>query len=399
MAQELVQQVLTDWRLLARDPGSMATFIPGGVPYRAGPTIRYPALARTLRRLAEAGPDDFYRGQVAREIAADMAAGGGHITADDLAAYRALTHVPALESTYRGVTLRTARTSAGGVTVMQALQLLEGFDLSGLSPESATALHLWDQTMRLALMDRAQYLSDPRHVDVPFAGLLHPAYAAERRALLRLDSRLEAIEPGNPWAYEGRPRSAVTLERSRPWEPGGTQHVNVVDRDRNMVTLTDTVVGWSGVVLPRTGIVMNNAMTWHDPVPGRTSSIRPRSRGLNNMSPMVLLRDGRPWGVVGARGGRKIIQTVAQVISHLVDHGDGPQAAVSAPHTDASEPPLRLEARIDPETRAQLERLGHSLAVMQTRAGAGAGAIVVDHASGHVRAGEDPSGESAAMGW
>ncbi|MGI8424260.1 MAG: gamma-glutamyltransferase family protein [Chloroflexota bacterium] len=396
---EVQQQILTDWRVLASHPSSSAVFTDRGRPYRAGERVRFPLLARTLRRLAGAGPEDFYRGQIARDVAADMAASGGHVTLADWQRYEARSGVPPLEISYRGVTLRAPRAACGAITALQTLALLEGFDLPALDPHGAETLHLWDVASRLAFADRHMYVGDVSHVDVPWTGLLGEAYAAARRELIDRARVPERYEAGDPWRYEGRERPAARYERSHPWETAGTQHVNVVDAQRNLVSLTDTTVSWSGVVLPRTGIVMNNAITWHDPLPGRAASMRPHSRGLNNMAPVVLLRAGRPWGAVGARGGRHITGTVARVIGLLVDHGLGIQEAVGAPMIDSSHPLTRIDSRIGESVRADLESRGHRLQVVAGRAGAGAGGVLVDERAGIVRGGEDPLGDSAAVGY
>lgn len=395
--QELVHQFINDWRVLAAHPSSWRTFTDHGRPFKPAERVRWPDLARTLRRLAAAGPRDFYEGEIGRAIAADMAEHGGHITAADLAAYSPRLPDAPLSLTYRDVTVHTVPGSAGGITALQTLALLEGFPLSSLQPESEAALHLWDVASRLAFADRAMYAGDATLVDVPWHGLLHADYIAERRALIG-DAAGAGYEAGDPWQYEGRPRPAATYAPSRPWEPGGTQHVSVVDRQRNAVALTDTTVSWSGVALPRTGIVMNNAMTWHNPEPGRANSVAPRRRGLNNMTPSILLRDGRLFASLGARGGRRIIGTVAQVISNLVDYRLGPQAAVTA-LSDSSQPALVVDPRVPEPVRAALRDRGHRVEVAASRAGAGAGAIVVQPHIGRLLAGEDPSGESAAAGY
>jgi len=327
-----------------------------------------------------------------------MTAYGGHITAQDLAGYSIRLPEPPLELTYRGVTLRAPRASCGAITAFQTLALLSGFDLAALGPGSADTLHLWDVATRLAFADRHTYVGDVERIDVPWTGLLSEEYSTERRSLIASGSNPTGYTAGDPWRFEGRQVTA-RYAPSHPWETRGTQHINVVDGQYNLVSMTDTTVSWSGVVLPRTGIVWNNAMTWHDPEPGRAASIAPHSRGLNNMAPIVLLRDGKPWAAVGARGGRHITGTVAQVISNLVDHRMGVQEAVSAPMTDSSHPLLRIDRRIPADVRAALESRGHHIEVMEGRAGAGAGGVLIDHQTGLVHAGEDPSGESAAVGY
>jgi len=395
---ETANQMLADWPMLLDHPSSFATFTDGGRPRRAGEKVRYLRLAQTLRRLSAAGSDDFYRGGLAREIAEDMATHGGHIVAEDLARYLPRLAEPPLELNYRGVILRAPRASCGAITALQTLALLREFDVAAIGSGSAETIHLWDVATRLAFADRHTYVGDSERIDVPWTGLLSDEYATERRCLISSGVTSTGYAAGDPWRFEGRP-ATVRYAASHPWETHGTQHLNVVDRQHNLVSMTDTTVGWSGVVLPRTGIVWNNAITWHDPEPGRAASIAPHSRGLNNMAPVVLVRDGMPWAAVGARGGRHITGTVAQVISNLVDHGMGIQAAVSAPMSDSSHPSTHIDSRIPVDVRAALEARGHRLAVKESRAGAGPGGVLIDRKQGNFHAGEDPSGESAAVGY
>jgi gamma-glutamyltranspeptidase/glutathione hydrolase len=361
--------------------------------------VRYPTLAKTLRRLAEAGPEDFYRGQIARDVAADMAEHGGHITLEDWSDYRARGPQAPLELVYRGVRLRAPRASCGAITAFETLAILGGFDLSQLDPHGAEALHLLDVANRLAFADRHLYIGDAPHVDVPWDGLLSEDFIAERRALVDRTAIPERYAPGDAWRHEGRPRPEVRYQPSHPWETRGTQHLNVVDRQRSVVALTDTNVGWSGVILPRTGFMMNNAMTWHDPISGRAASMRPHSRGLNNMAPTIMLRDGKSWGAVGARGGRQITGTVARALSLVIDHRLSIQDAVSAPMIDSSHPQTRIDSRVSSEARAELEAIGHTLVVVEGRAGASAGGVLIDHAAGLVRGGEDPLAEGLAAAY
>ncbi|HEX2186199.1 MAG TPA: gamma-glutamyltransferase [Chloroflexota bacterium] len=395
----LAASINNQWELIGRTPSSRDILAAGGRPRAVGERLRQPQLARTLRRLAEAGAADFYRGQIAHEIAADMREHGGLVSEDDLAAYRPRTPEGPLVGHYRGATLHAAPGATGATSMLQILGILAGYDLGGLGAGSAESLHLWIEASRLAFADRFQYLADPQHVDVPWRGLLAPAYAAERRRAIDPARAAGHYPAGDPWPHEGRPRPAVTHLPSRPWDSGGTTHLSVVDRARNAVALTQTLLSWSGVVLPRTGVVMNDAMGWFDPLPGRANSVAPAKRGLNNMSPVILLADGKPWLTLGAPGGRRIIGTVAQVISNLLDHGMGVQAAISAPKLDCSEPVTKLDARIPEAVRAALHARGHRLAVTESTPGASPSAVLIDHASGRLLGGEDPFSEGVAAGY
>jgi gamma-glutamyltranspeptidase/glutathione hydrolase len=299
---------------------------------------------------------------------------------------------------YRGTAIHAAPGATGATTTLEMLNILEGFDVRALGAGSAETLHRWIEASRLAFADRYRYLADAERVDVPWRGLLAEDYAARRRAAIGARAAT-AYAAGDPWPFEGRARPEVSYRPSRPWEPEGTTHLSVVDGDRNAVALTQTLLSWSGVVLPRSGVVMNDAMGWFDPLPGRANSIAPGKRGLNNMSPVILLDEGRPWVTLGAPGGRRIIGTVAQVISNLVDHRMGVQEAITAPKIDCSEPVTRVDARIPESVRADLEARGHTLAVTEGTPGASPSAVLIDHRTGDLRGGEDPFSEGVATGY
>jgi gamma-glutamyltranspeptidase/glutathione hydrolase len=399
LSQGLAASINNQWELISRHPSTFGVLTNSGRPFAVGERLRQPQLARTLRRLAEAGAADFYRGRIADEIVADMREHGGLLREADLAEYRPRTPERPLVGSYRGVTIHAAPGATGSTTTLEILNILSGYDLRGLGAGSAEALHLWIEASRLAFADRFQYLADPAFVDAPWNGLLAPGYAAERRREIDRSRARSRYTAGDPWPYEGRPRPAVTYPPSRPWEGGGTTHLSVVDRARNTVALTQTLLGWSGVALPRTGVIMNDGMGWFDPEPGHANSVAPRKRGLNNMSPVILLAGGRPLLTLGAPGGRRIIGTVAQVISNLLDHGLGVQAAIAAPKIDCSEPATKLDARIPGEVVAALETRGHRLAVVEGTPGASPSAVFIDHQTGLLHGGEDPFSEGVAVGY
>ena len=181
---------------------------------------------------------------------------------------------------------------------------------------------------------------------------------------------------------------------SQPFKDAGTTHLNTCDRDGNMVALTQTLLGWSGVVLPRTGIVMNNGMGWFDPEPGHANSPESGKKPLTNMTPIVVTRDGEPFLAAGAPGGRRIVNAVTQVLLNIVEHNMGPQQAVSEPRIDASGPQVLANSRIGEATLGRLAEMGYRITpVEESFAGAAfasPAAILIDRRTGLRHAGEDP---------
>jgi len=408
---QLALEIAEHMPLLSRFPPSAALFLPGGVPPRAASghadadRLVQSDLARTLRLIARDGPRAFYNGPIARAITRAMREHGGLIAEEDLARYQPTLYEGGLEIAYRGCQVVGVPGACGGLTALQGLAILESFDLAALPPDSADALHLQAEAYRRAFADRYRHLGDPKQVRVPWRGLLHPAYARELARAIDPARAAPSVTPGDPWRFEPASEPpAVSSQGSVP-PPGGwsTTHICAVDVERNVVSLTQTIVdGFGcGVVVPDTGILLNNAMLWLDPEPGRPNSIAPGKRGLNNMSPLLVLRDGRPLLAVGAPGGARIINAMSQVCVNVLDHGMGIQAAIAAPRLDCSGPELLVDSRLDGVTPALAAR-GHRLRVVEESLHAAHFStplgILIDPRTGRLHGGVHPFRVSVAAG-
>ncbi|MFN2521360.1 MAG: gamma-glutamyltransferase [Candidatus Limnocylindria bacterium] len=373
---------------------------PSGAPLR--PTTGFePAdrlvqtdLAATLRAIAAGGADGFYRGPIAAAIAADMEDHGGSITLEEMGDYQA-RELPVLEASYRGHRILTTPGPSGAITVVEALNLLEGFDLRALS--GAARLHLIAEAQRRAFVDRFALLADPAFAgDEPFEALASKEFAEERR---------RSIDPGRADPHAG-PAALARGAAVRAAATGDhTTHVNVVDRDRTAVSLTSTLgQGFgSGVVAKGTGIVLADVMTWFDPRPGGINSIAPGKRILWAMAPMVIERDGRPAFVLGAPGGRKIMSAVAQCVVRLVDDGDGPQAGVNRPRVHCEGGTTQVDARVGRAAIGELDAMGHVLDVREetffSSHFARPSAIAIGQDGGALRAGVSRTKPTLAVGF
>lgn len=346
-------------------------FRPDGSCWRApmlgveGDTLRQPDLARTLRLIAERGADVVYRGEVAELIAADMAANGGLLDYDDLAGYRVRVSETGIVGEYRGHEVVGGLENTGFPTVLQALNLLEGFDLRALGAGSVEEIHLIAEAQRLAFADRFRYLGDAERLPVPLEGMLSKGYADERRGAIDPARATPAAGPGDPWPYD--PGSVSEALRAGRGGEGQTTHLTVVDRDRNMVSLLSTLglhFG-SAVVAKGTGIALNNGTMWFDPVPGSTNSIGPGRRIMTAGAPAIVLRDGEPLLAVGSPGGRRVISAVLQSIVNVVDHGMRAQEAVTVPRAHCESAQTVVDVRLGEERLEGLRRLGHDLSVQE----------------------------------
>jgi gamma-glutamyltranspeptidase/glutathione hydrolase len=333
-----------------------------------GDHVRYPDLADSLALIARDGASAFYRGAIARALCDDMAAHGGIITREDLAAYEPQVR-PALMGQYRGLELAFSPGPTGGVTALEALNILEQFAASRVGWDSAEGLHLRASAIGRAFTDRFEHLGDPAFVKAPWDELVSKAYAREVAAQIRSGHRgasrvpRDAAERRGAWGTVAGPH----VNQSGP-SPDCTTHVSVIDGQRNMVALTHTAVSlWgSRVVVPGTGILLNNGMIWFDPETGTKNSVGPGKRALVNMVPALAFLKGLPHLALGAPGGRTIISAIPQVIANLADRPRmSTQAAIDAPrlHTEGGE--VTVSHRADRAAVAGLARRGHSVVVKE----------------------------------
>jgi len=367
-----------------------------------GDSFRQPDLAHSLRLLAAGGADVFYRGEIAERIASDMEANGGLLRYEDLAGYRTRQSEGGIRIDYRGHAVVGGLENTGTPTVMQALRLLEGFNLAAAGAGSVEELHLIAEAQRLAFVDRFAHLGDAESVALPVEGLLSRAFADERRALIGADRARPGALAGDPW-----PHDRGTPPARRPAGQAGegmTTHLTVVDRDRNMVSLLSTLglhFG-SGVVAKDTGIVLNNGTMWFDPVPGRVNSVGPGKRIMTAGAPIVVLRDGRPLLAVGAPGGRRVISSVLHAIINVIDHGMGPQDAVSTPRVHSEGPITVADSRLGADRLEALARLGHELQVQEETFSSSyfgrPNAVMVDPRDGRLRGGVNHLKPAMAIG-
>ena len=353
----LARSIANDAKLIGRFGGA-ELFLPGGKPIPVGTLLRQPALARTLRRIAEQGAAGFYKGETARMIADEMRQLGGIITEADLGRYQAEWRDP-VRSTYRGYTLFTMPpSSSGGVTVTETLNILEGFDVAPFG--SARWAHLLGAAYQRAFVDRNEKLADPAFHQVPIAQLTDKAYAARLRSTISSE--------------RATPTPTVTQAMR---EGNETTHYSVVDAQGNAVATTTTLnaLFGSGVYVAAAGFFLNDEMDDFAAQPGRpnmfglvqgeANAIQPGKRMLSAMSPTIVLdKDGSLLLVVGSRGGPRIITSTSQVILNVLDQHMILADAVSAPrvHHQALPDTLRFERNgLSPAVVDSLRAMGYAV--------------------------------------
>lgn len=354
---------------LRMDPGSAKLLLPDGEPPKAGTVLRNADLAAMLEQLGKAKTvEPFYRGDIAQRIAAAFKSGGGLVTAEDLAAYRA-REVKPLSLSWRGHTLWTPPPSAGGATVLQTLAILKALNWDGWKADDPKTTRACLESLRLAWDDRLTYLGDPGKGPAAAERLLGDAHVkrqAERVA--------KALADGKPveTATDGRPA-------------GGTIHLSAADGKGNWAAMTLTHGGAFGaqVTVPGLGLTLGHGMSRFDPRPRHPNSPGPGKRPLHNMCPTIVLRDGKPVLAVGGRGGRRIPNAVFAVLAAFVGRGASAEEALAAPrlHTEGGLT-LVLEALWADADVARFKTAGYSVS---RAASAVVSAVWVDAKSGEVR--------------
>ncbi|HMH78301.1 MAG TPA: gamma-glutamyltransferase [Candidatus Udaeobacter sp.] len=339
---------------LARFPETARTFLPGGAPIKAGDVIAMPEYAATLRLIAAKGPGVLYGGDLGATVADYMRRNGGIITPEDLARYETIERQP-IRGRYRGFEITGAPPpTAGGLHLVEMLNILEGFDPRGLGFGTADYFHLIAEVLKIGFADRNACTGDPAFVEIPVERLLSKEHAAVRRAQIRADR-----------AGEYGVMAGVGAGSAH------TTHVTTADADGNVVAMTQTINNLFGskATVPGTGMLLNNTMALFDPHPGTPASIAPGKRVTSSMAPTIVLRDGKPAWALGLPGGVRIFTSVFQAVVNLIDHRMSLQEAVEAPRIWSQGQELEMEQDIPATVRDAVAARGHEVVAVPGVAG------------------------------
>lgn len=382
----------TDFGKVTTYPYGRSVFSkPGGGLVQAGDIWVQKDLAETLKQIAAKGPMEFYKGEIAKKIAKHMGDNGGLITAADLAGYEARWSQP-IETMYRGYRMETVRPGSSGMTILQDLNILEGYDLESMGRNSAEYIHTVAEVEKLGFLDDDEYNTGRKGAAVPLDKLLSKQYAETQRA--RVNAKQAQYYP--PY----RPSSVSQLGEH-------TNHHTVIDKNHNIVTITQTLMYPSGVVVPETGIFLNNGMCYFSLDSNDPNHVEGGARPRFVMSPVIVFRFDKPYFATGAAGGWTIPQTILQTILNLIDFRLTPDQAAapprfilrylanSIPYVPGTD--LTVDPGISEEVRKQLEARGHRIIVPRENPAAGftptLNTIVIDPKTGALWSG------GGAAGW
>jgi gamma-glutamyltranspeptidase / glutathione hydrolase len=423
------EQARSKQKLLATNPAAKAIFTRNGKPLQPGERLVQRDLARTLISIAR-NPQNFYTGTIANAIDRDMRENKGLITLADLRAYQPKWRAPVCGKFRQYNVCSMAPPSSGGVHLLQILNTIGSTDLAAMGWHSPDALHLLIESMRIAYADRSVHLGDPDFNQIPVAALINPAYAAKRRLEIKMDRARPSstVKPATSAELKQFDRS---ITRSAVGVPVGTQartgthkghpyrfsesletsHLNVVDRDRNVVSLTFTVnyrFG-AGVVVPGTGILLNDEMDDFAIAPGvanvfglvggKKNEIAPGKTPLSSMTPTIVTENGKFRMTIGAPGGSTIITTVLQILLNVLEYKMDVGAAVAAGRVHEQWAPDKVNVDpwgFDAATLAELRRRGHSI---EQRGYWGNANAIQQLPDGRLEGAADPRGEGTAGGF
>jgi gamma-glutamyltranspeptidase / glutathione hydrolase len=422
-------RMIASTQKILKYPSTTKIYKPNGEAPKAGEIFKNPDLARTLKKLVEAektnkakgrhealkaARDRFYKGDIAREMAAFSETNGGLFRYEDFAEYAAKVETP-VSTDYRGYQVYKNPSASQGPTELIALNLLEGYDLKALGHNSVDFISTNVEVMKLAMADREKFLGDMDFIKIPYDGLLSKDYARERRKLIDPAKASLELRPGSP-------EKLVAGAAEYPWHVvldgdadfnGDTSYIGIVDKDRNMVSFEPSLhsVFGTGVVMGNTGIIFNCRGDYYSLVRGEANALEPGKRPRSTLQSTLVMKDGQPFMITGSPGGDDQVMITLQTLVNVIDFGMNVQQAIEAPrwstHSFPSSPfphtmdpgAMAVEERIPEATQKELIARGHKLQVAPPWSLASSAAIIIDAKTGVLSAGADPRVEAYAWAW
>ena len=420
---------IAESKKILKYPTTVKIYLPNGHPPKAGEILRNPDLARTLKKLVEAeranrskgrhealkaARDRFYKGDIARDLAAFSEANGGLFRYEDFAEYTAEVETP-VSINYRGYQIYKNPSASQGPTELIALNLLESYDLKSLGHNSPEFLHTSIEAVKLAMGDREKYLGDMDFIKIPYEGLLSKDYARERRKLIDPEKASLELRPGTPEKLAGAAldRPVHEVLDGNASHDGDTSYIAVVDKDHNMVSFEPSLhsLFGTGVVMGDTGIIFNCRGDYYSLVRGEANALEPGKRPRSTLQSTLVMKDGQPYAILGSPGGDDQIMRTMQTLINMIDFGMNIQQAIEAPRWSSRAFPaspfphtmhpgdMAVESRIPESTRQALIAKGHKLRVDPPWSLSSNGGIVLNLNTGVLSAGADPRVDAYAWAW
>jgi gamma-glutamyltranspeptidase/glutathione hydrolase len=423
VSESLADGIRSSRAKLAKFPSSTKIYFRDGEPLRMGDTIKNPDLAVTLRTIGAKGADPFYRGDIAKNTVAFLKANGGIFSEADFADYQPYEDAP-VHVNYRGTEVYECPPNSQGFVMLEALNILEGYDLKAMGRNSAPYLHAVTEALKLSFADRNAYVGDPKFVPpIPMKELLSKEYAAARRT--QIDPNHAIV--GEPAPGDPRRMKATTAAQAyasplgtptdvHAFDPNEilnlTTYLAVVDKDHNMVSITSSLLSGfgSGVVVDKGGFVMNDRMRYFYLDPKDVNALAPRKRTRQTINPAMTLKNGKPWIAFGTPGSDTQPQTQLQFFLNVAEFGMNVQEALEQPAVisnsfrDSYQPhdvkgKLLTPAMLPQSVKDGLASRGHQLDIRNVRGVGSVKAILIDPRTGALMGGVSPTGDSYVMAW
>jgi gamma-glutamyltranspeptidase/glutathione hydrolase len=402
---------------LARAASTKKIWFNGDDPLQMGDRVVQKDYGATLRAIAAKGTTEFYKGSTASKVAAYLKSVGGILEAGDLAAYAPHEDTP-ISVNYKGLDVYECPPNSQGFVMLQALNILEGMNVRYMRHNSAPYLHAVAESLKLAFADRNRYVGDPKFVPpIPMRELLSKEYAAKRRALIDPDKAIEGEPPAGVMtspttsARYAAPQDVPALDPAA-WTDGHTTYLAVVDKDRNMVSITSSLLSGfgSGHVAEGAGFFLNNRMAYFSLEPDDVNVLKPGKRPRHTINPALALKDGKPYVVFGTPGADTQPQTQLQFFLNVVEFGMNVQQALEAPavisssfrssyHPHEVGGKLLTPASLPKHVLDELAALGHALDIRNVKGVGSVKAIIVHPKTGVLMGGVSPTGDSYVYGW
>jgi gamma-glutamyltranspeptidase / glutathione hydrolase len=368
---------------------SRTIYLRRGRPYREGDKIRLRDLAKSFASIARRGPDEFYNDRISKMISEDMASNDGRLSHEDLERYTPTIRDP-IRSTYGDYEVLSAPPpSSGGAIVLQTLNMLEGYQLKGLGHNSPRALHLISEALMRSCNSIRPRICDPDFSQIPMSELVSKDIARKAAASIMPDKASNSIESSG----------------IRPADASNTSHLTVIDEERNVVALTESVESYfgSGVVVPGTGILLNDTMGDFEASPGHLNSVEPWKVPMSSMCPTLVMKDGRPFMAVGSAGATRIVSSVLQTILNILEFDMSAESAVAAPRFHTQDSLIQVESGIERGSVEKLREMGHLVESKRPSSArlyfGGVHAALVRSENGELEGGADPRRDGTALGY
>lgn len=369
--------------------GSRTIYLKKGGPFREGDKIRLRDLANSLRAIARHGPDEFYNGRISKTVCEDMASNDGLLSPTDLERYTPTIRDP-MRDTYRDYEVISAPPpSSGGAIILQTLNMLECHSLKNFLHNSPQALHLISEALMRSCSSIRPRICDPDFSQIPMSQLVSKDLARKAAASVMPDSASNSIESSD----------------TRSADASNTSHLTVIDAQGNVVALTESVECYfgSGVVVPGTGILLNDTMHDFEASPGRLNSVGPWKVPMSSMCPTLVMKDGRPFMAVGSAGATRIVSSVLQTILNILEFDMSAESAVGAPRIHTQGSLIQVERGIDSGSVEKLKGMGHSVELKQPSSArlyfGGVHVAVARSEKGELEGGADPRRDGTALGY